>query len=355
MSSTAEGIADDALTARVAEVRGREALSIVWRLGPAMAVLLLVFAIYDGVAQPADERVWRVITDLAPAAVIGGILLAARRGKVTTENAGWFVVIGSLAVSVSVVVTAAVSGQVPYLVYPIIMTIVNGASALDARQFAASQSVPVIGSAAVILAVPAAVPPDLAGDWFAVLTVAVAASVAIHVARARGFREVARIQALLEQEAIEDPLTRLGTRRAFERMSPLVIESSEIAELPMFAVFIDVDGLKRVNDESGHDAGDRVLLAVAQAMRDSARSRDVLVRWGGDEFAVLGIGDPGAPKRWQDSVVQRVADLNPLPDLWSGTVSVGVAMTSAGATSPADLIRLADTAMYDGRRMRRSG
>lgn len=353
MSLSAPGATATALADRIAEVRGREALSIVWRLGPAMAILLLVFAVYEAITQPADQRIWRVVTDLVPAAVIGIVLMAARRGRVTTGNAGWFVVAGSLAVSASVVVTAALSQQPPYLVYPIIMTIVNGASALDGRQFAVSQSLPVVGAAALILAVPESVPPDIAGDWIVVLIVAVAASIAIHVARARGFREVGRVQVLLEQEAIEDPLTRLGTRRAFERMSPLVVESAGVADLPMFVLFLDIDGLKEVNDAHGHEAGDRVLVAVAQALRESARSRDVLVRWGGDEFAVLGIGDPEAPGRWQESILQRVAALNPLPEVWTGTVSLGIARADAGTQSPADLIGLADAAMYGERRARR--
>lgn len=346
----AVGLRPEAIRDRAAEVRGREALGVVWRIGIAMAILLLAFAVFDVLGHPSEERWWRLATDLVPAAVLGLIVLAARRGIVTTANAGWFVTAGSLAVSGAVLATALVSAQAPGIVYLIIMTVVNGASALDNRQFTVAQTVPVLGALAALLLVPGIVDPALLADWLVTVIVALAAAIAIHVARAHGFEQMAHVLELLEQQAIEDPLTGLGTRRAFDQMADVVTASAKVAELSIFAIFIDVDGLKAVNDARGHEAGDRILLAVAEAMRDSARSRDVLVRWGGDEFAVLGIGDPQAAERWRTSVLQRVVTLNPLPDEWPGSVSVGFAVEEPGAVSAADLVVRADTAMYDDRR-----
>lgn len=340
----------DASRDRVAEIRGRECMGVVWRIGIAMALLLVVFSVFDTLGHAADERLWRLLTNLIPAAILGVIVLAARRGRVNTVNAGWFVMVGSLSVSGSVLVTALLSGQSSSLVYLIIMIVVNGACALDVRQFAATQTVPMLGPLGVVLLDTGVVPSDAAGDWVAIVLVALAASIAIFVARARGFEEMARVQEFLEQQAIEDPLTGLGTRRALAQMADVVTTSAEIAELSVFVVFIDVDGLKSVNDAGGHEVGDRVLLSVAQALRESARSRDVLVRWGGDEFAVLGIGDAGAPERWAASLTQRVAALNPIPEIWAGSVSVGTAITQPGNGTPSDLVARADASMYENRR-----
>lgn len=71
------------------------------------------------------------------------------------------------------------------------------------------------------------------------------------------------------------------------------------AELPLTLAFVDVDGLKAINDSRGHGAGDRVLLNVANALRASLRSHDLIIRYGGDEFACVipGLNSADATKR----------------------------------------------------------
>lgn len=334
---------------RTALVRGREALGVVTVIGPAMTVLLLVFAVFDAATHP-DQMWWRVPTDLVPAAVLAFILWWQRRGHVTARNAGWYVAAGSLVVSVSVLVTVVYGAQVPIMIYLLIMTMVNGASALTTTQFVLAQTVPVLGPLVAMVSVGGLITTDSFADWIALWLVTLAAAVAVFLARERGFREMARIEELLEQQAVEDPVTGLGTRRALEQMFPVVRSSAEVAGLEVFLVFVDVDGLKAVNDSLGHDEGDRVILAVARAIREAARSRDVLVRWGGDEFAVLGIGDADAAERMETSIAQRVAVLNPLAGEWPGTVSPGSSTMRPTGCELAALVAAADSDMYRRRR-----
>ncbi|MFN8148112.1 MAG: diguanylate cyclase [Candidatus Nanopelagicales bacterium] len=255
-------------------VRGREALGVVKVIGPAMTVLLVVFAVFDAATHP-DQFWWRVPTDVVPAIVLAAILWWQRRGHVTPQNAGWYVTVGSLVVSSSILVTVVFGGQVPIMIYLLIMTMVNGACALTVRQLVLAQTVPVLGPLVAMVSVGGLITSDSFADWIALWLVTLAASIAVFVSRERGFREMARIEELLEQQAIEDPVTGLGTRRALEQMFPVVRSAAEVAGLEVFLVFVDVDGLKTVNDALGHDEGDRVILAVAKAMREAARSRDV--------------------------------------------------------------------------------
>lgn len=186
------------------------------------------------------------------------------------------------------------------------------------------------------------------------LLVALAASVAIHITRMHGFNEMARVLELRELQAVEDPLTGLGTRRALDETFPVLRAAAENADLYVFAVFVDVDGLKSVNDSLGHDMGDRVILALAQAMRESARSKDLLVRWGGDEFVIIGMGDVQAPTRLCTSIAQRLLDLNPAPQSWVGTASSGSAHEPAADASLERLVFAADADMYQQRVGRRN-
>lgn len=90
-----------------------------------------------------------------------------------------------------------------------------------------------------------------------------------------------------EAEASIDVLTGAASRRQWERV--LGVEEQRCAryELPACVVAIDLDGLKRVNDTAGHQAGDEVLRSAAAALSSATRAIDVVARVGGDEFAVL--------------------------------------------------------------------
>ena len=153
---------------------------------------------------------------------------------------------------------------------------------------------------------------------------------------------------LLASEAIElagvDALTRLGNRRTWRR--ELDEEAARASRYPRATsiVVVDLDGLKRVNDELGRAAGDELLQRASEAVRAASRSVDVVCRLGGDEFGVL------APETGPDGAGRLASRLRRELAEAGVEASIGVA-----TTSDADLEHawhLADSEMYLHKRRR---
>ncbi len=160
-----------------------------------------------------------------------------------------------------------------------------------------------------------------------------------------------RARQSLQQAADHDELTGLGNLRLLERR--LGAESARFARYghPLSLAMVDVDKLKRINDERGHLAGSNALRAIARVLREQARDTDVVVRYGGDEFVVVlphtGLADAATFCR---RVTTEVAALR-LPEFGDGpglTVSVGAAaLTRLKTRETADeLLGRADRAAY---------
>lgn len=113
----------------------------------------------------------------------------------------------------------------------------------------------------------------------------------------------------------------------------------------MAIAFLDVVGLKQINDQGGHSAGDAVLRALGSALTECVRSYDLVVRWGGDEFvcALPGSSVADAGRRFE-SVRNRLAELHP-----AARFTVGVAAVERGETLE-DTIDRADQDLYATRR-----
>ena len=159
----------------------------------------------------------------------------------------------------------------------------------------------------------------------------------------------------LRHRALHDSLTGLPNRILLMDRLSLAVERSRRERTIVAVLFLDIDGFKAVNDRLGHRAGDQVLRAVADAVRDQLRATDTLARLGGDEFVVVadGLTDPD----WAERLAHRMRGAFDAPLALGGTrerisVSVGTAMASAGDVSAAELLHRADAAMY---RAKRSG
>ena len=153
---------------------------------------------------------------------------------------------------------------------------------------------------------------------------------------------------LARRDASHDALTGLFNRRAAaERLSQERARAIR-QRTPLSVLMLDIDHFKRINDGWGHAAGDGVLLALADVLRNELRANDVGVRHGGEEFLVI-LPAASAKQAFEaaERIRKQVAGLAmPLDgDIESITVSVGIA-TFDGAETGDDLIARADAAMY---------
>jgi diguanylate cyclase (GGDEF)-like protein len=155
--------------------------------------------------------------------------------------------------------------------------------------------------------------------------------------------------ALEREQAVVDDLTGTYLRGAGFIELQRDMERATRDEEPLVLAFIDVDGLKAVNDSSGHAAGDRLLLEVADALRARTRSHDLLIRYGGDEFvcAIAGMTTAEATSRFAGVN----ASLATAPG--RGSVTVGFAEMRR-SESPRGLVARADAALYRKREQQRT-
>jgi len=150
-----------------------------------------------------------------------------------------------------------------------------------------------------------------------------------------------------------DPLTGMPNRRALNRRLIDELHRAVRYRVPVSLFFIDIDGLKQVNDREGHATGDRMIRGVAAAIAESLRETDFGARWGGDEFAVVAPNTGAdAARASAERIVAHVADQARADRARPTTVSVGIATfdpAQIGQQSDIEidsLVRAADAALY---------
>lgn len=151
----------------------------------------------------------------------------------------------------------------------------------------------------------------------------------------------------LQHDAEFDALTGLRNRRSFRKLTRSIDDAVEVSVL-----YVDVDNFKRVNDTYGHEVGDAVLVEVAQRLSSLATPNDVVARMGGDEFVLLRTHDQTPSSRLDPALVAELLSrpISTEDCVVEITCSVGVADGQGGDRR--DLIRRADSAMYESKRPR---
>lgn len=160
---------------------------------------------------------------------------------------------------------------------------------------------------------------------------------------------------ILTHDALHDPLTGL-LNRAGLRVQVDLAWTDRTIDAPMAILFGDLDGFKHVNDTLGHDAGDEVLVHVAQRLRTAVRAGDVVTRWGGDEFVILcpAIESAADAMRIADRMRRALeAPFRVGPGVAEIGISIGVALDT-GQPLPDLLIKDADAAAYQAKSMGRN-
>jgi len=165
----------------------------------------------------------------------------------------------------------------------------------------------------------------------------------------RDVTERRELERRLAHQALHDELTGLPNRRAFLDRVEMAMARARRSGGLVALLFLDLDRFKVVNDSLGHDQGDNLLRQAAERMLHSIRESDTLARIGGDEFLVL-CEDVDSVLSTTDLASRLCATLDEPFQLGESEVSVGgsigIAVWDGGNSSPDDLLRRADTAMY---------
>jgi diguanylate cyclase (GGDEF)-like protein/PAS domain S-box-containing protein len=153
----------------------------------------------------------------------------------------------------------------------------------------------------------------------------------------------------LERQALHDPLTRLPNRMLLMDRARQAISRLHRSDGVVALLFIDLDKFKSVNDTLGHDVGDQLLVGMSERLAELMRDSDTVARLGGDEFVVLAeeIESAGEAMALADRVLDALE--RPFPVGRSDVAmlaSVGVAVSASPETSPEEMLREADLAMY---------
>jgi diguanylate cyclase (GGDEF)-like protein len=157
----------------------------------------------------------------------------------------------------------------------------------------------------------------------------------------------------LTHQAFHDSLTKLPNRALFSDRLQHALDRMTRRQESIAVLFLDLDEFKPINDSFGHDAGDRLLVAVGLRLQSCLRPEDTIARLGGDEFTVL--LEDITDVRYAIRVAERIVEALKEPFEIDGqearvTASIGIAVGAGRESTPDDLVRSSDQAMYEAKR-----
>jgi diguanylate cyclase (GGDEF)-like protein len=283
------------------------------------------------------------------AAVLSGIFLGLRTParEFLERNAHEVFAVGSGLTSANTLLHVAVAGNL-WPTANVMLVIIGVGACLSSRARAfAIMGATNVGWCAITLTRE---PDPLWGQAASQLAAATALGIVLGILRQHTVSRLERAQRAVTDMAVTDELTGLKNRRGLLLVGQTMVDMSRRSGAGVAVFYVDVDGLKVVNDEQGHAAGDRLIVATGQILGLVFRSADVVARLGGDEFAVLLSGaEDHEVRALTERLRSRLAE--------SGiSASVGVARPDSqhGDESLEQLIDRADVAMYGAKRDRRT-
>jgi two-component system, cell cycle response regulator len=159
-----------------------------------------------------------------------------------------------------------------------------------------------------------------------------------------------RMQEVLRNESLIDELTGLYNRRGFLTLAGNHVKLVERTRTPFALVFVDLDGMKQINDSLGHSAGDRALIETASLLQKCIRQSDVVARLGGDEFVLLLTAANDTTERVvRARLQQQLNACNAQPDrAYKLSFSIGIVLETAQQLATLEqLMARADALMYE--------
>ncbi len=146
-------------------------------------------------------------------------------------------------------------------------------------------------------------------------------------------------------DVVSDSLTGMPTRSALFQRLERAVRTNRVNASLLVALFIDLDGLKAINDRHGHEVGDTALIETAQRIATKVPPGALAVRFGGDEFVVI-YEDAVDLDEAEELAEEILAALHETGDHHAISASIGIAVSRSGEADSHELIRRADTAMY---------
>ena len=172
------------------------------------------------------------------------------------------------------------------------------------------------------------------------------ADLSLLIARTEQLVALKQVMDRLRAEADRDYLTGLVNRRRFRTALGQEVERWRRYNVPCALVLVDIDHLKKINDQHGHSAGDRVIRHAASALIGLSRDNDTAARLGGEEFALLLAGADDAKALAAAERLRHVVSATPVEDVGTVTISLGVAACPSHARTERTLYGASDAALY---------
>jgi diguanylate cyclase (GGDEF)-like protein len=315
------------------------------------ASMMLLFSIWDWIVDPAA---WATALVIRLAAV--AVIIATGITQRLTGTIEWAPTLAKVRFSAAVLAVACANAVVRdgyILGLPGLVAVFLGGPyiVLDKRDYFLTTLLPLAGVAIVMFATGVDRLAVINAAFFLTLTIVVGLMLA-RVFEATNRRAFAAEQALM-REARTDSLTRLANRRSVEEHAVAELRRQARSGRPTALVLCDIDHFKQINDDRGHDVGDRTICAVGDRIKSVIRATDRVGRWGGEEFLVVlpetTEGDAAALAERMRAAIEEMS----IPGGSGGgvTLSAGVAaMMPDSAASESEafdrLLKAADAALY---------
>ena len=171
--------------------------------------------------------------------------------------------------------------------------------------------------------------------------------------RVRNVQMMKKMIKTLDEMWVFDPMTHVYNRAGFFKFSEEIMQNARRGQEDMFFIFLDLDGLKKVNDEFGHEMGDRMICDMADVLRKLRNREELLMRYGGDEFVVFGKGLSSAEVEEDIARIRKaMEELNNSGDrIYRLDASIGYHIVPYDNEKPLSaLIEMADQEMYKEKR-----
>ena len=261
-------------------------------------------------------------------AIVAGMLFLAiaqivARTKISTRLASW---VWALSISVLAIATAygAQRGGIERIGYVIMLVVVLGAVSLTWPSFVVAALL--LAGSFITLAFSFSNSYDPA--WLAPLAFALIAGGLLMLLHRRSLGILEEVDRLENQLGSTDVLTGVLTRQGVLTLSPQVRRIAQRDTKPLFLMIIDIVDLAGANKDYGTGYGDDLLRATADVIKSSSRDSDLLGRWSGDEFVLVGVGAEASIEALTARIVRNIAESAVAVGKWPLRVSIGTAIGS---------------------------